>query len=90
MSDKEQVMYVWEVRENGGYDGIYWTVLVKDDSEALGKIKKILLNHLNDCHDYDLIAKSQITVVESLTELPDYLELEKRYDSLEVTKVEVI
>ena len=87
MSDK---MYVWEVRENGGYDGIYWTILVKDDSEALDKVKGILLTHLNDCYDYDLIAKSKIPVVESLTELPDYLELEKMYDSLEVSKIEVI
>ena len=87
MNDKT---YVWEVRENGGYDGIYWTVLVRDDSEALGKVKKILLDHLNDCHDYELIAKSQIPTVESLTELPDYLEFEKGSETLEVTKVEVI
>ena len=33
-------MYVWEVRENGGYDGIYWTILVKDDSKSLDKVKK--------------------------------------------------
>lgn len=87
MNDKT---YVWEVRENGGYDGIYWTVLVRDDSEALGKVKKTLLDHLNDCHDYELIAKSQIPTVESLTELPDYLEFEKGSETLEVTKVEVV
>lgn len=86
----EDKMYVWEVRENGGYDGIYWTILVKDDSESLGKVKKVLIEHLNDCPDYDLIAKSKIPVVESLTELPDYLEIEKMYDSLEVSKVEVV
>ena len=55
---------------------------MKDYSEALDKIKKILLDHLNDCRDYELIAKSLISVVESLTELPDCLKFEKMVETL--------
>lgn len=83
-------MYVWEVRENGGYEGIYWSTLVKDDEFALKKIKKILIDDLSSTYDYDVMAKSQIPVVSNLTELPDYLEFEKKYESLEVSKIEVI
>lgn len=88
--DKMQVMYVWEVRENGGYDGIYWTVLVKDDSEALCKVKKILLENLETEYDWDLLAKSQIEPVNNLFELSSDLSFEKKYSTLEVKKIQVI
>lgn len=83
-------MYVWEVRENGGYEGVYWSILVKDNDEALEKVKGILLKDLGNAHYWDLLAKSQIPAVNNLTKLSDYLEFEKQYESLEVRKIEVI
>ena len=83
-------MYVWEVRENGGDDGIYWRYLISDDGEAVNKIKKILLENLNSEYDWDLIAKSQIGVVNNLFNLSDNLEFEKKYSVLEVFKIEIM
>lgn len=88
MSDK---MYVWEVRENGGEcEGVYWRYLILDDDETLTKIKKILLENLNNEYDWDLLAKSQVSVVASLSKLSDELVFEKKYSVLEVAKIEVI
>lgn len=86
---REYKMYVWEVRAFEQYDGVYWRVLIRDDNQALEKIKETLLKDLRDSHDYDLLAKSQISIVEGLTKLADYLEFEKRHEALEVEKIEV-
>lgn len=88
MSDK---MYVWEVREDGGEcEGIYWRYLFRCDDEALSKIKKVLIENLNNSYDWDLTAKSQIAVVVNLSGLSDGLVFEKKYSVLEVKKIEVI
>lgn len=55
-------MYVWEVREDAKYDYDHSSILIKDDNEALSKIKHFVLRilredlsewegRLSDCED---------------------------------------
>lgn len=44
-------MYVWEVREEIDYEGNLWTVLLKDDSEVLEKVKNIVNKELHESKD---------------------------------------
>ena len=82
-------MFVYEVRENMGYDGIGDRVLVKDDENALEKVKGTLIEMLNKV-DYPTVVFS-INEVNELSKLGDYHNFEVGYFlSFEVEKIEVI
>lgn len=82
-------MFVYEVRKNMGYDGIGDRVLVKDDENALEKVKGTLIEMLNKV-DYPTVVFS-INEVNELSELGDYHDFEVGYFlSFEVEKVDVI
>ena len=44
-------MYIWEVREEVDYEGNLWSVLLKDDSEVLEKVKNIVNKELHEYLD---------------------------------------
>ena len=83
-------MFVYEVRENMGYDGIIGDrFLVKDDEYSLEKVKGTLIEMLNKV-DCPTVVFS-INEVNELSKLGDYHNFEVGYfQSFEVEKVEVI
>jgi len=83
-------MYVWEVRENGGYDGILWSVLIKDDEYALDKIKDVVIKDLECSSDREILAKQEIDVVQALVSIESYYKVEKFSTNIEVEKIEVL
>ena len=83
-------MYVWEVRENGGYDGILWSTLIRCYKNSLGKVKKTVLDDLKLSCGYDSIATAQIPIVENLNTLEDFMSFDKRGSTIEVIKTDVL
>lgn len=81
-------MFVYEVRENMGYDGIGDRVLVKDDENALEKVKEALIWMLESTGD--LLAIPHIKYIKGMTELEDFHSFELMYCNIESEKVEVI
>lgn len=82
-------MFVYEVRENMGYDGIGDRVLVKDDENALEKVKEAIIGMLEFSHQP--LASITISDVKNMSKLEEYHSFEVgRYTSFEVEKVEVI
>lgn len=82
-------MFVYEVRENMGYDGIGDRVLVKDDEKSLEKVKEALIGMLESVGCPTVVFR--INEVNELSELEEYHNFEVGYFlSFEVEKVEVI
>ena len=81
-------MFVYEVRENAGFDGILDRVLVKDDEHSLEKVKQTLIQMLESTGD--LLAIPHIKDVKGITELEDFHSFELMYYNLESEKIEVI
>ena len=81
-------MFVYEVRENMGYDGISDRVLVKDDENSLEKVEEKLIEMLESTGD--LLAIPHIKDIKGMTVLEDYHSFELMYCTIEVEKVEVI
>ena len=82
-------MFVYEVRENMGYDGIGDRILVKDDEKSLEKVREALIGMLELSHQP--LASITISDVKNMSKLEDYHSFEVgRYTSFEVEKVEVI
>lgn len=82
-------MFVYEVRENMGYDGIGDRVLVKDDENALEKVKEALIGMLELSHQP--LASITISDVKNMSKLEGYHNFEVSFSlSFEVEKVEVI
>ena len=82
-------MFVYEVRENAGYDGILDRVLIKDDENALEKVKEALIWMLELSHQP--LASITISDVKNMSKLEEYHSFEVgRYTSFDVEKVEVI
>lgn len=82
-------MFVYEVRENMGYDGIGDRVLVKDDENALEKVKETLIGMLELSHQP--LASITVCDVKNMSKLEEYHNFELGYFlSFEVEKVEVI
>ena len=82
-------MFVYEVRENMGYDGIGDRVLVKDDENALEKVKEAIIGMLEFSHQP--LASIVISDVKNMSEIEDYHSFELGYFlSFDVEKVEVI
>lgn len=82
-------MFVYEVRENAGYDGILDRVLIKDDENALEKVKETLIGMLEFSHHP--LASITISDVKNMSKLGEYHNFEVGYYmSFEVEKVEVI
>lgn len=82
-------MFVYEVRENLGYDGIGRRFLVKEGEYALNKVKSILIKMLksSDCP----LKEFRIADVNKLNELGGYHSFELDYfHSFEVLKIKVI
>lgn len=82
-------MFVYEVRENLGYDGIGKRFLVKESKYALNKVKSILIKMLksSDCP----FKGFGIDDVNQLNELGEYHSFELDYfTSFEVLKIKVI
>ena len=84
-------MYVWEVRENAGYDGILWSVLIMDDDNALEKIKREIISHYNTSCNCNYTILTETSNVKSLEYLEEYMSFEfGRYSDIEVIKTKVI
>lgn len=81
-------MFVYEVRENAGYDGILDRVLIKDDENSLEKVKATLISMLESTGD--LLAIPHIKDIKGMTELEDFHSFELMYCNIESEKVEVI
>lgn len=82
-------MFVYEVRENMGYDGIGDRVLVKDDENALEKVKETLIGMLNNVVCPTVVFS--INEVNELSKLEEYHNFEVGYfQRFEVEKIEVI
>lgn len=81
-------MFVYEVRENAGYDGILDRVLIKDDENALEKVKEALIWMLESTGD--LLAIPHVKDIKGMTELEDFHSFELMYCNIESEKVEVI
>lgn len=82
-------MFVYEVRENLGYDGIGKRFLVKEGEYALNKVKSILIKMLksSDCP----LKEFRIADVNKLNELGGYHSFESDYFTcFEVLKIKVI
>lgn len=82
-------MFVYEVRENLGYDGIGKRFLVKEGKYALNKVKSILIKMLksSDCP----LKGFGIDDVNKLNELGKYHSFEIGcFQSFEVLKIKVI
>lgn len=81
-------MFVYEVRENMGYDGIGDRFLVKDDENVVEKVKTNLTYLLESTGD--LLAVPHVKDIKGMTVLEDYHSFELMYCTIEVEKVEVI
>lgn len=81
-------MFVYEVRENAGYDGILDRVLVKDDENSLEKVKEALIWMLESTGD--LLAIPHVKDIKGMNELEDFHSFELMYCNIESEKVEVI
>ena len=82
-------MFVYEVRENMGYDGIGGRVLIKDDEYSLEKVKETLIGMLNNVVCPTVVFS--ISEVIELSKLGDYHNFEVGYfQSFEVLKIKVI
>lgn len=84
-------MYVWEVRENASYDGILWSVLIKDDDKALEKIKCEIIKHYNTNCNCKHTKFTEVEKVRNLESLDEYMSFEfGKYSDIEVIKTKVI
>ena len=84
-------MYVWEVRENGSYDGILWSVLIMDDDKALEKIKREIVSYYNTSCNCEYTKFTEVEKVRNLESLEEYMRFEfGRYSDIEVIKTMVI
>ena len=82
-------MFVYEVRENAGYDGILDRVLIKDDKNSLEKVKEAIIGMLEFSHQP--LASIVISDVKNMSKLEEYHTFELGYFlSFEVEKIEVI
>lgn len=68
-------MYVWEVKEDAGYDGILWSVLIKDDENALSKIRKEVEYYYSSSIVCESDKQEGLVKIESVVNL-DELELD--------------
>ena len=88
-------MYVWEVKEDASYDGILWSVLIKDDENSLGKIKKEVIQYYNTSSIFESDKINGIAKINSITNLEDLLGIQMylpfgRYSTIEVNRVELL
>lgn len=87
MSDK---MYVWEVREYVDYEGDIWSILIKDDENALEKVKSEILKQYESSCYYEGIKREQTNIVNNLDNLADFQKFKMGMCSqIEVEKIEV-